>query len=335
MSVRRGKPCGSKIMPDAVEPVQEIVRCGPAENLEPARSERRFELVLKGGVCLDYRGETDRKYRSAAWSVRYTDSGAMHFSDSFDDRQAEPGATRPATVAAPKPPENLLAFAGRNAGSAVHDTEVARRSDRDLDRGPRRSMGKRVFYEVADCPAKAVGTTANPLRVVGTGDRNSLTLRQRQRGDVGRDLGRDRSKVGDLVLADHKSFQLGDVEKLVDQTAHALDIAAQRACQLAIGNHVDLSAQDRQRGAQLVRGIGGKFALPAEALLEPIERVVYRANQRHHLVRHSCFRQSQLGAGRTDPFGEGRGCNNRSQRPSKDGDVDHQQQQQNRRGDPT
>jgi len=50
MSVRRGKPCGSKIMPDAVESVQEIVGCGPVGNLETARSVHRFELVFKGGV---------------------------------------------------------------------------------------------------------------------------------------------------------------------------------------------------------------------------------------------------------------------------------------------
>src|SRR6516162_7592554 len=143
------------------------------------RSERGFELMFRGGLCLDYRRETDRKYGSAALPIRHADGGPVHFGDTLDNRQAEPGTTRPATVATPKPPEDLLAFAGRNAGSAVHDTQLARGSDRDLDSGAGRGMGKRVFDEVADCPTEAVGITANPHRMIGAADCNSLALRQR------------------------------------------------------------------------------------------------------------------------------------------------------------
>jgi len=182
-----------------------------AEILETARSERRFELVCRSGVCLDHRRETDRKYGSAAWSVRYADSGPVHFNDTLDDRQAKPGVTRPATVAAPKPPEDLLALGARNAGSAIHDTQLALGNDRDLDSGAGCGMGKRVFDEVADCPAKGVGIAANQDRMVSAGDCYGLALRQRQRGNIRGDFGRDRSKVGDLVLADHKGLQLGDV----------------------------------------------------------------------------------------------------------------------------
>jgi hypothetical protein len=84
-----------------------------------------------------------------------------------------------------------------------------------------------------------------------------------------------------------------------------------------------------------MRGVGGKFALPAETLLKSVECLVYGAHQRHHLLRHPFFRQSQLGAGGTNSFGERRGGNNRSQRASEDHDVDDQQEQQDGRGDPT
>src|SRR5215472_12209913 len=110
-------------MPDAVRSVQEIVSFASAASFETERSECRFELVFRGGAPLDHRREADRKYRSAACSVRYADGGPMHFSDTLDDRQAEPGTTCPAAVAAPKPPKDLLAFAAWNAGSTIHHTQ--------------------------------------------------------------------------------------------------------------------------------------------------------------------------------------------------------------------
>ena len=70
----------------------------------------------------------------------------------------------------------------RNAGSAIHAPQLARGSDGDLDRGAGCGMGKRVFEEVADCPAEGVGIAANSDRMVGAGDCNGLALRQRQRG---------------------------------------------------------------------------------------------------------------------------------------------------------
>jgi len=124
-------------MPDAVESVQEIVRCGPAGNLETVRSVHRFELAFKGGVYVGHRREPDRKNGSAALPISHADGGSVHFCDTLDNCQSEPGATRPATVAAPESSENLLALGVWNTGAAIHDTQLADGGDGDLDRSPR------------------------------------------------------------------------------------------------------------------------------------------------------------------------------------------------------
>src|SRR4029077_14636085 len=108
-----------------------------------------------------------------------------------------------------------------NTRAAIHDTQRAGRIHRNFDRGPSRGMRQRVLDEVAYRPAERVGTAANSYRFIGTGDRNGFVLRQCQRGDIGRDFGRDRRKVGYLSLADNKSLQLGNIEKLVHQSTHA------------------------------------------------------------------------------------------------------------------
>ena len=78
----------------------------------------------------------------------------------------------------------------------------------------------------------------------------------------------------------------------------------------------------------------GELALPAKALLEPVERLVHRMNERANLLRHARLRQAQPGAARTDALGQRRGGDDRFQRAAEDDDVDNQQQQQNGRGDP-
>ena len=109
---------------------------------------------------------------------------------------------------------------------------------------------------------------------------------------------------------------------------------AQRICQLAILDHVDLGAQDRERRAQLMRGVGGKLPLRAETGIEPVERLVDRAHQRQHLARHAGFRQSELDAVGADLSGQGRSDDQRLHRPPKDRDVDDQEQQQDGCGNP-
>ena len=69
-----------------------------------------------------------------------------------------------------------------------------------------------------------------------------------QRGDRSGIPGAVRASCG-LGTADDKCFQLGHFEQLVDQPAHVLDIVAQRRGEVAVGDHVDLGAQDRQRRA--------------------------------------------------------------------------------------
>jgi hypothetical protein len=99
-------------MPDVVESVQEIVRYTLAGGLETGQSERRFELAFGGSSRHDRIGKTDRKDSAVARPIRRADTGLGHFGDTLDDRQAERGTTRSATVAASKPLEDLLALAG-------------------------------------------------------------------------------------------------------------------------------------------------------------------------------------------------------------------------------
>ena len=169
--------------------------------------------------------------------------------------------------------------------------------DIDLDRGAGRGMGQRVLDQVADRAADRVGIAAHQHRPARAGHRHRLvaataragrgTRRSRPRRRPGRRFRRRRSsKVSSSAIS---SSWL--TSRLMFSTS-----CAQRLRQFAVGDHVDLGAQDGQRRAQFVRGIGGEFALAAEPFLEPVERLIDRMHQRQDLLRHSGFGQAQIGA---------------------------------------
>ena len=65
---------------------------------------------------------------------------------------------------------------------------------------------------------------------------------------------------------------------------------------LLVLQDIDARPQNAERRAQLVRGIGGEFALNPEPFFEPVQRLVDRGYQRAHLARNLFGRQPKAGA---------------------------------------
>ena len=134
---------------------------------------------------------------------------------------------------------------------------------------------------------------------------------------------------------DRERLELGDVEQLAHDPRHALDVLVQRFGDLAVDQGVDAAAQDGERRAQLMRGVGRELALHPKPGLEAIERLVHRLHQRQDLLRNALRRQPHIGSLRIDLLRHLRRAEQRPQSPAEDHDVDGQQEQENRQRDPS
>ena len=218
--------------------------------------------------------------------------------------------------------------------AVVEHADRAVGCDLDLDRPAGRGMADGVLDQVAHGAEQRLGMAEHPHRLLAAAERDHLRLRNRDRRHEGDGLGADLLEIGAGVAGDDEAFELGDIEHLVDEVGCLLEVGAQRVAQRAGIHRIDAGADDGERRAQLVRHVGGELALGTEALLEAIERLVDGAHQRHDLGRHRRFRQAHLGAGRADRGGRGRRLAHRLQGAAEDHDVDQQQRQQQRKGDP-
>ena len=96
-------------------------------------------------------------------------------------------------------------------------------------------------------------------------------------------------------------FELGHLEQLLHQAAHAGHILAQRRRDGAITQRVEMGGENGQRRAELMGGIGREVPLGPEALVEAIEGGVDRPHQRRQLARQVGERQAPLAHRRRDP----------------------------------
>ncbi len=125
-------------------------------------------------------------------------------------------------------------------------------------------------------------------------------LGDRERRDCADDFGADGAQIRGLAGIEHQRVELGDLQELGDDAAHAFDVGMQRLPRGAVAERLDPRAQDRERRAQLMGGVGGELALHAKTVLETIERLVDGGDQRHDLARDLLGRQADVGARRAD-----------------------------------
>ena len=165
-------------------------------------------------------------------------------------------------VTPPEPLENCSRSSPGTPGPRSQDTDRPRR------RAPRsrRSFRRGVWASAFSTRLRTARPSMSPLPRTSTGSARRSPPRSCvcERASGARNAAisvatATRSAVSSS--ADDKGFELGHFEQLVDQPAHAFDVLAQRPGHLAVLDHVDLGAQDRQRRAQLVRRIGGELAL--------------------------------------------------------------------------
>lgn len=148
-------------------------------------------------------------------------------------------------------------------------------------------------------------------------------------------FGADGTQISGLAGIEHQRVEFCDLQQLGDDAAHARDVVMQRLPGLSIAKHLDPRAQDRKGRAQLMGRVGRELALHAKTVLEAVERLVDRRDERHDLARNPLDRQANVRAGRADIAGLFRGLPQRRDGAAEDDDVDGEQDQKNGNGDPS
>ena len=106
-------------------------------------------------------------------------------------------------------------------------------------------------------------------------------------------VGQERPQLDDRRAQEPVLARLGEQQQVLDEPAHALDLDRRRASRRGAprprragrqGEHLELAADDRQRRAQLVRGVGDERRLAVERVLEAVEHVVEGVGQHADLV---------------------------------------------------
>src|SRR3954470_4096899 len=210
------------------------------------------------------------------------DAPAMGRGDRRDDRQAQTGAARVARagpVEAMEPVEDRGALIDRDARAVVVDEEpqpAARGLDAERDDPVLGRMGDRVAQEVA----QGLGQAALVGLDQQLGDRAELQpapARVRQATDQ---IGQERPQLDDPGAQEPLLPRLSEQEHVLHEAAHALHLQRDelldaphlgRVGLVGEGEDLELAADDGQRGAQLVRGVGDERRLAVERVLEAVE----------------------------------------------------------------
>ena len=80
-----------------------------------------------------------------------------------------------------------------------------------------------------------------------------------------------RGKVGGFAGGYGQGLELRDREQLIDESGHAGDVLAQHRQLAAFVERLEVGRENGKRRPQLVRRIGGEFALSTETFIETIE----------------------------------------------------------------
>src|SRR5262249_43086788 len=226
--------------------------------------------------------------------VLHFNKGGMRLGDARNDGKTETSAAGAPTVPAPEAPEDEFALIVLDAGTLIQHADDAVLLDHDLDGRLWRRMVEPVLDQVANCARDHFRIAVDPYRLFGATERDALALRECQWRREFRELRAYRPQVRLFRGVDREALQLRDVEQLTHDPRHAVDVLVQRLSSVAVHESVDARAQDRQRGAQLMGGIAGKFPLHLKSGGEAIECLIDRLDEGEDLARNILRREPHL-----------------------------------------
>ena len=90
-------------------------------------------------------------------------------------------------------------------------------------------------------------------------------LPQRQRCHGLNDIAANRGQIGLLRLRNDRNIKLGDLQELIDDSAHEVDVIMQFMKQRGIRQRFETRPKDGKRSTQFMGRVGGKFPLYPEA----------------------------------------------------------------------
>ena len=216
--------------------------------------------------------------------------------DGADDGQAQPGSTlvpAPSGVGAMKALEDPLALGGGDPGTVVddHEPDPIRSVGVHLEPDEALALGgvvDRVGGQVAEGLSQPVRIGSQRSR----GDRTEFEMPVGGQADPVPQLAHEAVEIDALGTQEVRVLGLGQEQEIVNETADARDLAVHvllGAPDVVGGGvllgrqHLELPPDHRDRGPQLVRGIGDELPLSLELAGEAVEHVVEGVGQHAHL----------------------------------------------------
>jgi hypothetical protein len=172
------------------------------------------------------------------------------------DRQAEPGSLG-AGRQANEGFEHLLSMLRRDARAVVGNLDRQIRRDAHRKGCGLAGMGDGVGHEIGDRAAQS-GLVAADEHGFGRRVEGRLQAATDDRGRLVRDHPAGKLDEVDLPRRHlgRRSPHAGEVEHRRDQGGEPVEVGEEAAAQHGVADLVDLEAQDGERGAQLVGGVG-------------------------------------------------------------------------------
>ncbi len=201
----------------------------------------------------------------------------------------------------------------------------------------RRALGRdpqRVLDEVAERPDEGGGVAVHDHRI---GHRPEA---HRCLGEPGAELldgGADHVTEIGLDQGGRPRFQPGGREQPVDHPGHPLRRPADDLAGLTprlsvrigvVEGHVEVGPDDRERGPEVVGGLGEEAPLRLERPVEPVEHGIEGAGHPRELVVRPVEPDAAGQVGGLDLVGDLRDAGHRPQRPAGEEPADHDAQQE-------
>ena len=225
--------------------------------------------------------------------------------------------------------EQMRGLVRGDPGAVVDHLEadaVADRGRGDLDRSALGRVGDRVVDQVAEHLGEPVGVGhQGPAEL---GDPVFAAPHQRQ---VATQVGQQVREVDRLGLHRRSGVLARQRQHLCDQPLHPTQLPAHDVEALAPGviglaaQQVELAARDRDRGPQLVRGVGDELALALEGALEAVEHPVERVGEAADLGRATVDLEPPVELAGLDLGGEPGHPHERARDQGRDPDRDPEQ----------
>ena len=298
---------------------------------------RRHRLRRRSrGVVIGDAGELEpyAEDRSPCFPVGDCDRSAVSIDDPAHDGQAKPGAADSTAIPSPKSAENQLALRERDAGPFVADPDAAAAIDTDFNRCARRAYDEGHSRQGCEWRAGSFRHCLSPRPAPQRRSGPRFCFAAAPVAPWPHDFAADRGQIGLFGLGDDRNVEFGNLQQLVDDATHGVDVMMQLMKQCGIRQCFQTRPKDGKRSAQFMRRVGGKFPLYPEPRSSRSSAWLTASTSGRISLGIFGSWNTNIGPHRSDVLGVLRSLDQRPHGAAEDDDIGGQQQQQDRQRDP-